>query len=152
MSCLLYTMIVAVVGLEKTFFNVSEDVGTVELCAIVYEPNVTFNCPIDFPFNVSLTTSDDTAGKQSVVSNEIVIICSSMLSVALFDYGPLNKSLLLFAACQRRSCVNVTIINDEQVENDELFNVTLERTPGLDDRITLNPINGVIQINDDDGL
>ena len=50
------------VGLEKTFFNVSEDVGTVEMCAIIYMPNGTVNCPIAFPFNVSLSTSDFTAG------------------------------------------------------------------------------------------
>ena len=37
---------VAVVGLEETFFNVSEDVVTVELCAIIYIPNGTVNCPI----------------------------------------------------------------------------------------------------------
>ena len=75
-----------------------------------------------------------------------------MPTVALFDYGPLNNSLLLFTACQRRSCVNVTIIEDGILENEELFNVTLERTPGLDDRITLDPINGVVQINDNDGM
>ena len=54
---------VAIVGLEETFISVSENVSIVELCAIVYEPNETFNCPIDFPFTVSLTTSDYTAGK-----------------------------------------------------------------------------------------
>ena len=38
-----------------------EDVGIIELCAIVYEP-IDEMCPIDFSFTVSLTTSDDTAG------------------------------------------------------------------------------------------
>ena len=51
---------VAVVGLERTFYNVSEDVGLVEVCAIVYSP--TIDCPINFPFDVSLSTSDNTAG------------------------------------------------------------------------------------------
>ena len=51
----------AVVGLEQTIFTVQEDVGVVELCAIVYEPNC--KCPIAFPFNVSLSTWDDTAGE-----------------------------------------------------------------------------------------
>ena len=50
----------AVVGLEKTMYSVSEDVGVVEVCAIVYSP--TIDCPIAFPFNVSLSTSDRTAG------------------------------------------------------------------------------------------
>ena len=48
------------VGLERTFYNVSEGVGVVELCAVVYEPNIT--CPIEFPFNISLSTADGTAG------------------------------------------------------------------------------------------
>ena len=47
-------------GLERTFYSVSEGVGVVELCAVVYEPNIT--CPIEFPFNVSLSTADGTAG------------------------------------------------------------------------------------------
>ena len=50
----------AVVGLEKTFYQVSEDVGSVNVCAIVYSPNVT--CPITFPFNLSFSAGDDTAG------------------------------------------------------------------------------------------
>ena len=48
------------VGLEKTIYNVSEYVGVLELCAIIYSP--TINCPIVFPFDVSLSTSDNTAG------------------------------------------------------------------------------------------
>ena len=53
-------------GLERTFYNVSEGVGVVELCTVVYEPNIT--CPIEFPFNVSLSTPDGTAGMISCVS------------------------------------------------------------------------------------
>ena len=37
-------------------------------------------------------------------------------------------TLLSFAACQIRSCVNVSIINDIVLENVESFDVTLERT------------------------
>ena len=47
-------------GLERTFYSVPEDVGVVEVCAIVYSPNIV--CPINFPFDVSLSTSDNTAG------------------------------------------------------------------------------------------
>ena len=48
------------VGLEQTLLSVSEDVGVVELCARVFEPDI--ECPIAFPFDVSLSTSDNTAG------------------------------------------------------------------------------------------
>ena len=47
-------------GLEMTFYSLSEGVGVVELCAVVYEPNIT--CPIEFPFNISLSTADGIAG------------------------------------------------------------------------------------------
>ena len=66
------------------------------------------------------------------------------------DYDGISV-ILLFAACQRRSCVNVTIIDDEMLENTESFNFTLERTTGLSDRITLDPVDGVVEIIDDDG-
>ena len=52
-------------GLEQTIFTVQEDVGVVELCAIVYEPSGIdcAECPIAFPFDVRLSTRDDTAGE-----------------------------------------------------------------------------------------
>ena len=49
-----------VVGLEVTFYQVSEDVDVVEVCAIVYSP--TIDCPITFPFDVPLSTRDGSAG------------------------------------------------------------------------------------------
>ena len=45
------------VGLEPTFLTVMEDVGVVELCAVVFEPDI--GCPIKFPFNVQLYTADE---------------------------------------------------------------------------------------------
>ena len=52
----------AIMGLGRTFYQVSEDVGVVEVCAIVYRPNGNLDCPITFPFDVSLSTGDDSAG------------------------------------------------------------------------------------------
>ena len=50
------------VGLERTFYQVMEDVGVVEVCAIVYSPDSGNTCPITFPIAVRLSTTDDTAG------------------------------------------------------------------------------------------
>ena len=47
----------AVVGLENTFIQVTEDVGVVKVCAIVYSPVI--SCPINFAFDVRLSTSSD---------------------------------------------------------------------------------------------
>ena len=62
---------VAVVGLESTFYQVLEDVSVVEVCIIVYRPlvykplvycpNDHIPCPINFVFDVTISssTSDD---------------------------------------------------------------------------------------------
>ena len=49
------------VGLEKILFREMEDVGVIELCAVVFEPDI--DCPIKFPFNVHLYTAAGTASK-----------------------------------------------------------------------------------------
>ena len=50
----------AVVGLEKTTYNVSEDVGEVEICAVVQNAS---NCHIPFSFIISMSTMDGSAGR-----------------------------------------------------------------------------------------
>ena len=62
------------------------------------------------------------------------------------------STLLNFDACATSQCTEIMIVDDEIPENTESFNVRLGRTPGLDDRITLNPVDGVIQIDDVDGM
>ena len=58
----------AVVGLEQTVIRViEEETGDVELCVSVTFPVI--DCPIEFPFEVRLSTSDGTAGKCILSSN-----------------------------------------------------------------------------------
>ena len=66
------------------------------------------------------------------------------------DYGPV-ATRLTFNRCARRECVVVSIIDDTTLENSETFHITLERTPGLSSDITLDPVNGVVEITDNDG-
>ena len=47
-------------GLETTLYTVLENVGVVEVCTIVYSPSVF--CPISYPFEVTFSTDDGTAG------------------------------------------------------------------------------------------
>ena len=42
-------------------YTVSEDEGIVEVCVVVFFPNG--SCPIQFPFDIRLSTGDGTAGK-----------------------------------------------------------------------------------------
>ena len=51
-------------GLESTSYSVLEEMGMVEVCAVIYSPVI--DCPITFPFDVSLTTTNGRAGKEMV--------------------------------------------------------------------------------------
>ena len=64
------------------------------------------------------------------------------------DYGSVDTTLP-FAACERRSCVNVSITNDDTLENIESFFVNLNRNRP-ESRITLDSTRGEIEILDDD--
>ena len=59
--------------------------------------------------------------------------------------------VLMFDSCDTRKCMNVTIVDDLQVEPDESLTYHLDRTPGLDSSIQLDPVNGEIEIVDNDG-
>ena len=58
--------------------------------------------------------------------------------------------ILSFDACDRRECVNVTIVDDVQLERIEQLTYHLAETVNLDRRITLNPVDGMIEIIDND--
>ena len=76
-------------------------------------------------------------------------LCQSY-AVTSMDYVAVSN-ILTFGACESRSCLNITVINDKEAEPDETFFITLERTSGLNSRITLRPEQGEIKIlNDDD--
>ena len=51
---------VAVVGLERTFYQVLEDAEELQLCVNIHSPDI--ECPIAFAFNMTISTSDNTAG------------------------------------------------------------------------------------------
>ena len=58
----------------------------------------------------------------------------------------------MFEACERRRCVDVSIVDDEILEGSVFFQYTLERTPGLDSSIVLNPVLKWVEIIDNDGV
>ena len=57
----------------------------------------------------------------------------------------------MFASCETRACINVTIEDDNVVELTESFSVKLNRTDGLDERIILEPVEAEIEIINNDG-
>ena len=67
------------------------------------------------------------------------------------DYSGFPTTLS-FAACARRRCVNVNIVDDMVDEPNEVFAYILGPPPaGLDPRIKIRPDMGEVFINDNDG-
>ena len=64
------------------------------------------------------------------------------------DYIGLSM-ILSFPSCETKRCLNITIVSDLVDEPVEEFDVTLERTTGLDTRISLYPVDARIIIDDD---
>ena len=60
------------------------------------------------------------------------------------------STTLMFAACETRQCDYISIVDDATLEMMESFSVTLERTSDLNSRITLNPVDGKMNVFDDD--
>ena len=118
---------VAVVGLEKTAYSVSEGDGTLQVCAVLNNPSGT--C---LTFTIGIESSRrGSAGKYSILVCIMAFSsCNTFLTVSVMDYGPVATTLN-FNRCARRKCLVVSIINDMTVENDESFHIALVRTPGL---------------------
>lgn len=47
----------------KTFYQVQEDMDEIKVCVRVNPNQLITNCPIQFPFNISLSTTSGSAGE-----------------------------------------------------------------------------------------
>ena len=56
----------AIVGLEESFYQVSENMGVVTVCTVVNSTGI--SCPIDYLFEVKLSTKDGSAGKCDIIN------------------------------------------------------------------------------------
>ena len=151
-----------------TSYTVIEDEGAmVEVCAFVHSPSDTSNnCPIQFPFNVAglSTNNNGTAGNTIHRSHDKINLDNIWLvAVSSEDYVAVSNFTLMFDKCQRKSCVNLTIVNDDVLEMVESFTVSLgnsnpsnsiqteDRFAHLTSRISIDPATAVIHIIDNDG-
>ena len=134
-------------GLERTIYTALEDQGEVELCTVVYQPSGV-DCPITFSFDLQIDTNDSSAGRQLEFLDKLKLCI--VPAVSPMDYFG-TSSILSFAECQVRECILVPINDDQILELLEFFRAVLDRTDGPSDRITLNPVNAVVNILDNDG-
>ena len=148
--------------MEMTSYTVTEDEGAmVKVCAIVHSTN--HSCPIQFPFTITgLSTINGTAGKKYILrsynKNNLM-----MIAVSSEDYVAVTTLPLVFDMCQKRSCVNLSIVNDDVLEMVESFTVSLgnsnptntiqteDRFAHLTSSISIDPATAIINIIDSDG-
>ena len=63
-----------VVGLERTLYEVSENVGVVEVCAA--QTSSMIDCPFNFSFSVLLYTRDSSAGACVCHCAHVYCVCA----------------------------------------------------------------------------
>ena len=89
--------------------------------------------------------------KSQLTKFNIILYRFVSFLVSPMDYDNISE-ILEFGSCDTRQCTEIPIVDDMIVELTESFFVTLERTPDLDSRITLDPVDGGIEITDNDGV
>lgn len=57
-----------------------------------------------------------------------------------------------FKKCLTTLCISVTIVDDNIVEGEGNFSVSLLRPAGLNSRLTLDPAEAEVTITDNDGM
>ena len=74
-----------VVGFEKTFLNVSENAGNVEICVNISQPS---SAAIEIkPFNLTVKTQAETAGQLAIPdSMALVFSYNNISNVVLFRF------------------------------------------------------------------
>ena len=76
-------------------------------------------------------------------------LCMISFSVAPMDYIQNTPVTLQFEICNMTQCHCIPIVDDDVLEGNETFYVTLEAADDLDrDNIVLDPVNGTIEIVD----
>ena len=66
------------------------------------------------------------------------------------DYTTVS-TVVIFQQCETLVCEQINITDDLNLELTETFSIGLQRTPTLDRRIRLSPVNTVVEIQDNDG-
>ena len=134
-------------GLEQTSYTAIKMNESVEVCAIVIS-----GCYAAFSFHINFKTLNDSAGIKLYIRQLWLIITFVFCILdADRDFTPPQNKTLTFSAKQEKLCVIVEVEDDERVEQQESFWITLERNAGLNGRITITSDIVEIVIPNDDG-
>ena len=146
---ILYVCLVSAVSIPS-MVSVAEEGGTVQVCA-------TLNTPVSIGADVTVTlaTSDDTGTmlKHSTVHSQCE---SSSAAIAGSDYVSVSMDVVFPAGTSNggMQCIDVTIIDDSEMEGDETFTVALSTSSPVvtfGNAVTLENAVTTITITDNDG-
>ena len=93
------------------------------------------------------------ARQVGILSDQVSAISQQLSSIysALNQDFQLTETFLRFISCSRRQCFDIVIIDDDIIEDVEMFNITLWPPPfGLPRRFTLSPNVTTVTIENDD--
>ena len=103
-------------GLESSSYSVLESDGVVTVCVTADrgDGSEVYTATLS---SINITT-------QGIKIRTHITICYSTLPKGVVDHGSLDQQLTLSASLGRQ-CFNITITNDDVVEEDEFFQLTL---------------------------
>lgn len=146
----------AIVGFNQSNYTIEEDGGAVEICIVVYQPDG--EVPVEFEFEVEVTTGDGTAGSNFFISHctEIFFAFVHTTNCSLLhiyyvhvvepgDYTAVD-AVLLFRVGQLQNCIDVPISSDMELEENEVFYATLVPGDDFNPAIMLDPVTTTVHI------
>ena len=132
--------------LTEDVYHVEES-DPVRVCAKLVGENG--NCIVPFDFVVIFSTIDGSGNYKMCSSNSHLSFCN-FLATSPDDYLALGPDEARFPPCTSEVCVTITTVNDELVEGNENFSVSLMRGPQWDSRISFRRSKSEVVIFDDD--
>ena len=147
--------------IERLSYETTEGDGSLQVCAVMESANADVDCLIDFTVYAYINSTDHTTGMYSIMCSSISIdihtsedICIILwfLLVAILDYRRLNMVRLTFPRCQRKSCIDITIYDDDRVERQrEQFFIAIHPYPNSPAGLRVNS-RSIVDILDNDGM
>ena len=134
------------VELTEDVYQVEES-DSVRVCAKLAGENR--NCIVPFVFIVILSTIDGSGNYKTCTLYSHLFFCY-FLATSTDDYSALGPDEARFPPCTSEVCVTITTVNDELVEGNENFSVSLTRGPQWDSRISISRSKSEVVIIDDD--
>ena len=134
-----------------SYIEVDEDAGRTTLCALAQNP-ASPDCPIGFSAQVAFISYSRSASKAVIDSLvRLPFIYYIYLLYNLVPNGDYNvvSTLREIEKCGNMTCLDVTIYDDNVVENIESFEVLLIAAPGLDHSVSVGDSAEITIIDDD---